>query len=188
MAGAGLEGHSPQLLSRCGPEVPFPSLTRSTSVLDLQLEHQEGLKYKLILKSHRLPNHCQSSSIFQSGLDWSRWLHGQKLCIAIYHTAQPPTFPWHQWLLPQGHFCRFPQNGAFFRSSPGCLHCRNPDGYFSFFTQSGPARLRVSASLRERAGKPLLASGRTEELGGFGCLLDAAELCPKAGGQAGSQG
>lgn len=142
VAGAGLEGHSPQLLSCCGPEVPFSSLTRYTSVLDPQLEHQEGLKYKLIPKSHGLPNHCQSSSIFQSGLDRSQWLHGQRLCIAIYRSAKPPTFPWHQQLLPQGRFCRFPQNGAVFRSSPGCLHCGNPDGYFSFFAQSGPARLR----------------------------------------------
>lgn len=45
----------------------------------------------------------------------------------------------------------------------------------------------VSASLRERAGKPLLASGRTEELEGFGCLLDAAEsFALKLGAKLGS--
>lgn len=63
---------------------------------------------------------------------------------ALYRNPQrcaTPAFLWNWWLLLQGRFCRFPQNGAFSRNFPGCLRRGNPDGYFSFFTQSGHARL-----------------------------------------------
>lgn len=84
-----------------------------------------------------------------------------------------------------GTFLPFPPNAAFSRTFAGCLHRGNPAGWFSLFSQSGraEARLEVSASLRGRAGEPLLASGRTGELRGiwmpYGCCR---ELYRKAAG------
>lgn len=60
-----------------------PSIPDETSVLD------SWLKCEPIPKRHRLPNRCQSSSIFQPGLDRSQWLHGQRLCITIHRAAHP---------------------------------------------------------------------------------------------------
>lgn len=81
---------------------------------------------------------------------------------------QLPASLWHRWLRLQGRCCRFPQNGAFSRTFPGCLPCRNPDGSFHF---SHTEKLEVTASLHGKAGKPLLASGRTEELWGIRDVL-----------------
>lgn len=92
---AGLEGRSPQILPflqgegcHC-PDVPFPSLTRSTFVLDPRLKHQEGLKYVNPSGNH---TGCQNSvrTAASSSPDWSRWFHGQRLYIPTRRVPLAP--------------------------------------------------------------------------------------------------
>lgn len=132
-------------------------------------------------KPNLQPNLCHSSSFSQPGLAWGQSSWAKPLC-PLCPRAEPcaaPCAPLAPQLLLQGQLCRFPHPAAFSRNFPGCLHCGNPDGYFTSFTQS---------ARRGRAGKPLLTSGRAGKLWGVwvtaGCCR---ELYPEAAGQAVSQ-
>jgi len=140
------------------------------SVLDLWLKHREGLQREPIQKSRSLPSPCQSSSISQSGLAWSQWFHGQRLCIAIHRAA--PRVP----LAPAaaGTFLQVPTEWCLLQKLPWPPSLRESGWLVFLFRAIWPrwAQLEVSASLRGRAGKALLAAGSGGELG---CLPGAAE-------------
>lgn len=120
----------------------------------------------------RVPNPCQSSSFSQPGLGWSQSCWAKPLC-PLCPGAEPcaaPCAPLAPQLLQQEQLCTFPHHAAFSRSSPGCLHCRNPDGYFSSSTQSAHAGLSVEGLANLCSHQAALGN-----FGGFGWLLDAAE-------------
>lgn len=156
-----------------------PSIPDKTSVLDSRLKRREGLQCEPVPKSHGLPNRCQSSSIFQSGLDWSQWLHGRRLCAAVHRAAPPPAFLWHRRLLLRGRFCRFPPNGAFSRNFSWLSSLQESRWlFFGFHTiWSRWAQPEVSAAPRGRAGK---ASPRVRRDRGALGGLDASWMLPRA--------